>query len=589
MPELMTRAVTFVRAEGNDIPCTIATRTPVARGGDLEVLSCAPEHVDLSRAPLPLLVGHDQSRLAVGLIDGIRCTGDKVTGLARFGTSPEAQAIRADVEAGIHRSLSVGYERTGIVATDDDTGATEYGWRPVETSIVSVAADAAAGFYRNHSNEITAMSTSAPAKSAPAPAPTQAPAPAPAPDQIFEANRAAEIVDLCTRHDTMNLAATFIRSNTPMSEVKNQILNTLAMRDMLSGGHHNTRRDGSQPRDTEVIVNTLTARMGGRVQGEVLGRASLTDLMERSLLASGQRIEPGAHSDVIYKRAFGAHTTSDFPTLLNLATHRVLAQAMEDLESPLKSIARKVNRTDFRVANSVRADSAPDLVRVNEHGEYKYGTLAEAANGWGITTYGRILALTRQAIINDDLSVFAAAVSGFAQSAVRLESDRLAAMLLSPTKVDDKNLFDASRGTAIDKALSADGLAAAVLALRGQRGLHGGLLSMQPGTLIVPAALEMKALQLVASLSPARTDDVQPFAGLSVAVEPRLDEVSTSAWYLVARNQAALEYGYLNGAEGVQMMERIGFEVDGVEYRARLDFGCGWAAPVGWVKSTGTA
>ena len=59
--------------------------------------------------------------------------------------------------------------------------------------------------------------------------------------------------------------------------------------------------------------------------------------------------------------------------------------------------------------------------------------------------------------------------------------------------------------------------------------------------------------------------------------------------YLVARNQAALEYGYLNGAEGVQMMERIGFEVDGVEYRARLDFGCGWAAPVGWVKSTGTA
>ncbi|WP_333705912.1 hypothetical protein [Ottowia beijingensis] len=57
----------------------------------------------------------------------------------------------------------------------------------------------------------------------------------------------------------------------------------------------------------------------------------------------------------------------------------------------------------------------------------------------------------------------------------------------------------------------------------------------------------------------------------------------------MARNQAALEYGYLNGAEGVQMMERIGFEVDSVEYRARLDFGCGWAAPVGWVKSTGTA
>ncbi len=593
MSDMLTRAVTFGRAEGSDIPCVIATRAPVARGDGAEVLSCAPEHVDLSRAPLPLLVGHDQSRLAVGLVDAIRCTGEKVTGMARFATSPEAQAIRADVEAGIHRSLSVGYERTGIVATDDDTGATEYAWRPVETSIVSVPADTQAGFYRNHPYENSTMTnattTQAPAASASVQASAQTPDQPASLAQTTSDNRAAEIVELCTRHNTIHLATGFIRNNTPLTDVKEQILNTLAMRDMLSGGHHNTRVEGGPSRDSELIVNTLVARMGGRVQGEVLGRATLIDLAERSLVASGQRVTQGEHRDAVFKRAFGGHTSSDFPALLNMATHRVLAQAMEDLQSPIKAIARKVNRSDFRAANSVRADAAPDLLKVNEHGEFKYGSLIEAANGWAISTYGRILALTRQAIINDDLGAFAAAVAGFAQSAVRLENDRLASMLLTSGKVDGQDVFDANRGTEIDDVLSADGLAAAVLALRGQRGLHGGLLAQQPGTLIVPAALEMRALQLVATLSPARTDDVQPFAGLSVAVEPRLDAVSATAWYLVARNQSALEYGYLDGAEGVQMVERLGFEVDGVEYRARLDFGCGWTAPVGWVKSTGTA
>lgn len=160
--------------------------------------------------------------------------------------------------------------------------------------------------------------------------------------------------------------------------------------------------------------------------------------------------------------------------------------------------------------------------------------------------------------------------------------------ITSPGNVDGDPVF-ATGVNQIDKALSADGLAAAVLALRTQRGLHGGLLAQQPGTLLVPAALEMKALQLVATVAAATTDDVQPFTGITVAVEPRLDAVSTAGWFLVARSQGSLEYGYLDGAEGPQLTERAGFEVDGLEVRARLDFGCGWTAPLGWIKSTGTA
>lgn len=105
---------------------------------------------------------------------------------------------------------------------------------------------------------------------------------------------------------------------------------------------------------------------------------------------------------------------------------------------------------------------------------------------------------------------------------------------------------------------------------------------------MVPSALEMTARQLVASFVAAKAGDVQPYT-LGVVVEPRLDAASASGWYLVASNQNALEYGYLDGAEGVQITQREGFEVDGLEIKARLDFGSGWVAPVGWVKSTGAA
>ena len=64
-----------------------------------------------------------------------------------------------------------------------------------------------------------------------------------------------------------------------------------------------------------------------------------------------------------------------------------------------------------------------------------------------------------------------------------------------------------------------------------------------------------------------------------------MDAASTSAWYLTAGNQTALEYGYLDGERSVQITQRESFKVDGLEVKARLDFGCGWVVPVGWVKS----
>lgn len=560
-----TRAIQFdtragAIADGDPIPCTIATTNPVDRYGVLEVLDCSPAGVDLTRAPLPLITVHDANSLAIGVVENLQAQGDRVTGLARFGTSPEAQQIRADVLADIHRSLSVGY-----ALLDEGTpieGGRMHRWQPYEVSLVPIPADPAAGFFRSLSG-VPPMTT----KTTPA--------------------EAQQITALCTRHGVPDFAPGLLSRGVTLAQAGTAILDELAHRDQQAGGHRNVLGMTQRPdqNEREAIENTLVARMGGRVTGPVIGAADCTALAARALALSGQRVQDGDSRDRILKRAL--HTTGDFPLLLGNAVNRVLHAAYEDAPATLKTIGRLANLPDFRGKSVVRLGGAPSLEKVSEAGEFSYGTVNETANGWRLATFGRIVGLSRQALVNDDLSGFATMLTKFGQAAARREAEELVSVLLTPPQIDGAALFAAGRSTQITNVLNIDGLAAAVRAMRAQKDLDGGLVMQEPATLLVPAALEMTARQLVASFNPTSAGAVQPFT-LSVAVEPRLDAASAAAWYLVAGNQSALEYGYLDGAQGVQTEQRDGFEIDGVEIKARLDFGCGWVSPVGWVKSTGT-
>lgn len=153
--EFFTREIELraAEADGDLIPCTLASETPVERGDYLEVLSHAPADVDLTRAPLPLIVQHDHTQLNIGVIEQVRVVGGKLKGLARFGSSTQAREILADVKAGIVRSLSVGYQ---LLKPLTENGRTvRFAWQPYECSVVSVPADHSAGFYRsvNHSTK----------------------------------------------------------------------------------------------------------------------------------------------------------------------------------------------------------------------------------------------------------------------------------------------------------------------------------------------------------------------------------------------------------------------------------------------------
>jgi len=541
------------------IPACIATNAPIDRYGVFELLDCTLGGVDLSRSPLPLLIGHDSGQLSIGIVEGIKPEGKRVTAQIRFSSSAEAQQIRSDVISGIHRGLSVGYKQTD--AGTPVEGGFIFKWQPYEVSITPIPADPAAGFFRSQQNRSIPMSDK----------------------NLIH----AQITELCTRYKTPEIADDLIRQNATIDQTRTAALTELARRDAASGGQRNVLIERSETNDKEIIVNSLIQRMGGKVDGETLRSRDCTGLALRALELQGINVSQRDSRDQILHRAM---TTSDFPNLLGSAAGRVLLQSYDESQSPLKLVARLNSLPNFKSRTGIRMPGgAPSLEKVNEHGEFKHGYLDEATNGWSLSTYGRIVSLTRQSLVNDDLGAFSGLLNEFAKSASRREADELAAMLIGSPLVDGTALFHADRKSLLvgaDSALATAGLSNAVKSLRMQREVGGGFIIQEPTFLIVPAALETTARQLVAAITPNSVATVQPY-GLTVIVEPRLDAASATAWYLVANNQQSLEYGYLDGAAGPQTFQQEGFETDGLEIKCRLDFGTGWVAPIGWVKSAG--
>jgi len=303
--------------------------------------------------------------------------------------------------------------------------------------------------------------------------------------------------------------------------------------------------------------------------------------MARSLLEAAGERPRGLSRDEIATRAL--HSTSDFPHILAAVTGKTLRAAYEAAPRTFMPIARRTSAADFKQIHRLQLGEAPQLEKVNESGEFKRGTIGEAKESYRVETWGKVIGITRQVIINDDLDAFTRVPALFGTSAATLESDIVWGIVIdNPAMADGNALFHgahknlAGTGTALD----VPSLGKARTAMAKQTGLDGKtLLNLRPVFLVVPAALELMAEQLIAqSLVPAKTTDVVPnsIRSLAVIAEPRLDPASGAVpWFLFASPAAidTIEYAYLEGQDGVFIESRTGFDVDGVEIKARLDFG----------------
>ena len=604
-----------------------------------EELVVTADAVNLARlnAGASVLNTHGQYRLedVIGVTEEAWIAEPEGRARLRMSERPELAGIVADVQSGVIRHISVGYsiERMEMVPPESRTdGGARWlyratRWTPAEISFVPVPADAGSGTRSQPSQqggtpcEFITRAAAQPTKeetrmdpkdqnggAAPQPAttvitthePEQTRAADPAADVLA---RTAEISELCVRHAVPELAAGLIRQGADVGAARTAILDHLARADNVSGGHRN-----AAPR-IETVRDQMQVRLAGVEQAIMHRIAPATVLDDNGRQFRGMSlIEIGrdfleAHSvntrgmsrmelagQMLSYRSGGMHGTSDFASLFANVASKRLRNSYEENPGSYRMWARRApNAPDFKSMSVVQMSGAPDLLKVNEAGEFTYGTISDAGTSYGVVTYGRIVAMTRQAIVNDDLRAFDRLTTAFGAAAARLEN-RLAYAQLAGATYDASN--SQSGGAS---ALSVTSLGVARTMMRKIKGAQGEELNLSPNYLIVPAALEQTAYQLTSSnYVPATTSAINEFrAGGRTAVEPViepvLDATSATIWYAATSSSAAdtVEYCYLDGAEGPVVETKPGWEVDGVEMKCRLDFAAKVIDNKGLHKSAG--
>jgi hypothetical protein len=283
-------------------------------------------------------------------------------------------------------------------------------------------------------------------------------------------------------------------------------------------------------------------------------------------------------ADQLFRAAM--HTTSDFPQLLISTGNRTLMATYQAAQSPVKTtLARQSTLADFRPGTRLKLSDIGTLGKVSESGEITHTSRAEASESYALDTYATQFAISRKALINDDLGAFRDWGATAGRMAAETEANLLLNLLLSnPTMNEDSTaLFHSDHGNlASGSALEIAALDAARKAMRGMKALDGKTpINATPRYLLVGPELETTAEQILASIYAATVADANPFTGrLTLLVEPRITD---SSFYIFADPAVlpVLEYSYLSSAQGPQMASREGWDVLGMEFRVVLDFGCG--------------
>ena len=330
-------------------------------------------------------------------------------------------------------------------------------------------------------------------------------------------------------------------------------------------------------------ADALTHRTGGiaelpepAAQYRNLGLAGIA----RVVLASrGERVI-GLSDEAVLTRAMG---TGDLPNLLQSSGHRTLLAAYQNARSPVLDLFRRNEGKDFRTLSRLRLGELALLDKVNEHGELTHGGIGESAEAYRIETYGKLFALTRQAIINDDLNVFGQMTAMQGRQAAETLNNAAVGLLtqgsgLGPTMSDGKRMFHADHGNVAATAAvpGESAFAAGLAAMRKQTGVDGvSPINVTPRYLLVSPEFEVDASHAIAEIFPTSAENVNSVGrNLTLMVEPRL---SGERWYLFADPAAVanFEVAYLASAPAPQMESRPGWDVLGVEFRCVFDFGVG--------------
>lgn len=638
------RAITFeIRAaeDGTEsFTAALSSDAPIRVWRDLdEVLIHTAEAIDLGRAVggLPLLWQHD-ARTPIGRVDDLAIEAGKLRGRFTFAPNAKAQEVRADVAGGFLRNVSIGYVVHEWIEKDQGRVIEATRWELLEASIVSVPADPNVGI--NRANGARANGGRMKRKGVPGAADnggadddddnvidfTESQRMAreqgqaegrraeaerrSAIDLAFSGERFAAPEYQAIRTAALNDGWTVARAKDELLRVLGGQAAPVAPGSTFVQGERAAPRAGEYGRvamgaeAVERFMRGAELQMAARAGLEPdrakvresreseLGGMTMYELAREYCHVVGINIA-GKRRDQICGLALGRRAAglisgvaADFPSLLENIAGKALLVGYEEAEETWRQIARPGVLTDFRPSSRTGLSEFDDLDLLRDGGEYKVGKFLDRGEPIRLASFGKLLRLSRQAIVNDDLQAFTQAPRKLGRAASRTVGDvTYNAFLTNPLlNQDGLALFVAGHNNLVSSGNGPPGVAqlSTMKALMGKQkdnASQANGLNIRPARVVVPLALEDAARTLqTAEFNPliTATNSASPNihrGTFETVADARLDAVSALQWYAFADPLVndVIEVGFLDGIQEPYLEAQDGWSIDGVEWKVRID------------------
>lgn len=582
----------------------------------VEILGHDVGEVDMARlesGSAPALFGHNPYDRAshVGVVEKAWVENGRGYAEVRLSKRDDVSGLWQDIRDGIVSNVSVGYtihERTLIRQVDD--GPNEYRvtrWTPHEVSFVPIPADNTVGVGRsaepaqkyrvtdlpNASNEDTTM-----------PEAIATPAAAPVDNETVrqdavrvERQRVSDINTIVRKLDLpQSFADKLIADGASLEEAQRSAIDHLhAQRvasgaeieiDTRSGTYGQNRRIADERDKTRDAMCTAIMFRIGKAPNDAANPFrgySLRELARESLERAGIRTAGLSVLDMV-GRAFMAHTTADFDYVLENTARKMMLRGWSEQSETYDRWTRRVPMSDFKTHNLVALSNFTGLDQVRENDEYTHGKVLDNREQAALATFGKLFSISRQAIINDDLSVFTQIPELMGRAARRKIGDLAYAVLTANADMADGiDLFHADHDNFVaggsGAAPSVSTVQAGETAMGIQTDPNGVALNIVPKFLIVPKALASNARVLAAAqYDPDTSNKLQkpnPLLPLNLEVisDGRLDANDAAKWYLAAdpNQYDTVVIGYLDDEPNPVLEQKDGWNVDGTEFKVRID------------------
>lgn len=634
--QMLTRALTLDRSTVNEeertVELSFSSEAPYERYFGSEILSHDPDAIDLTRLQEVgvLLFAHGRDarygRMPIGSIEKVWLDQSQRKGRAKvkFDDDEESDRVFQKVKKGYIKGVSVGYSvssweevKAGKTSANGRHTGPAYvalKWQPFEISIEPIPADPSVGVGRNfgYESEVFDMhglkrvaleaqgfhvpdtganlGGGAPAANDPATRTVEQSAAPPIDTTELqrraaeaERSRVTEISQLCRTFGLDD--AEYIRSGASVQTVKDAILQK--------------QMEERKPQSTSVEVRTeevdkfraaasdaLLLRAGRHVQKPADGALELRSLRLRDLAIdclqrAGEHQAHRMKDEELLKRALMPDST--FQSIVSNAVNKTLSQVYQEAPTTFQLWTSKGSNPDFKAAEHYRISEAGNLELTPQNTDIPYDTpMKDEKVTKAVLTYSKRWGFTREAFINDDLSVLTRVPAAYVTAAKRGINQLVYKMLATnPVIFDAKTLFHADhKNIGTGGPINKDTMSEARLKMRTQKDQRGiATLNLSPKYLLVPAALETEAAQFMRSesdLSSSNSGVANVFRNsYTVIVDAELDAYSPDAWYLAADQNLAdtIEVTYLRGQEEPTLETDIPFDRLGMDFRIYFDYG----------------